>query len=139
MGEGTEPQEGTAEPQEGAAEEAAAPAEAPAGGKSSPDEKTMAMLAHILTLFTGFIGPLIIWLIKKDQSDFVDDQGKEALNFGISITIYYFAASLSFIVVIGIVLLPAVAIFAIINIIRAAIAANKGERFRYPLCIRIIK
>ena len=131
MAEGTEPQP--------VAEEAAAPAEAPAGGKSSPDEKTMAMLAHILTLFTGFIGPLIIWLIKKDQSDFVDDQGKEALNFGISITIYYFVAGLSFMVLIGILLLPAVAIFAIINIIRAAIAANKGERFRYPLCIRIIK
>ena len=130
--------EGT-EPQEPAAEGAAAPAEEAVGVKSSPDERTMATLAHILTLFTGFIGPLIIWLIKKDQSDFVDDQGKEALNFGISITIYYFVAGLSFMVLIGILLLPAVAIFAIINIIRGAIAANKGERFRYPLCIRIIK
>ncbi len=131
--------EETGKPQDQAAEGAAAPAEAPAGGKSSPDENTMAMLAHILTMFTGFIGPLIIWLIKKDQSDFVDDQGKEALNFGISIVIYYFAAFLSIFVLVGFVLVPAVIIFAIVNIIRAAIAANKGERFRYPLCIRIIK
>lgn len=130
--------EETGKPQDQAAEGAAAPAEA-GGGKSSPDENTMAMLAHILTMFTGFIGPLIIWLIKKDQSDFVDDQGKEALNFGISIVIYYFAAFLSIFVLVGFVLVPAVIIFAIVNIIRAAIAANKGERFRYPLCIRIIK
>jgi len=130
--------EGT-EPQEPAAEGAAAPAEEAVGVKSSPDERTMATLAHILTLFTGFIGPLIIWLIKKDQSDFVDDQGKEALNFGISIAIYYVASWILCFVIIGFLLLPAVFIFTLVNIIRAAIAANKGERFRYPLCIRLIK
>ena len=111
----------------------------PAGVKSTPDEKTMAMLAHLLALVSGFVGPLIIWLIKKDESDFVNDQGKEALNFGISITIYSFVAGLSLMVVIGILLMPAVGIFALVNIIRAAMAANKGERFRYPLCIRLIK
>jgi len=113
--------------------------EKPQAAKSTPDENTMAMLAHLLALFTAFLGPLIIWLMKKDESDFVNDQGKEALNFGISITIYYFVAGLSLIVVIGIILLPVVGIFALVNIIRGAIAANKGERFRYPLCIRLIK
>ena len=97
------------------------------------------MLAHLLALFTGFVGPLIIWLMKKDESHFVNEQGKEALNFGISITIYSFVAGLSLMVVIGILLMPAVGIFALVNIIRAAMAANKGERFRYPLCIRLIK
>lgn len=111
----------------------------PAGVKSTPDENSIAMLAHLLALFTGFVGPLIIWLMKKDESDFVNEQGKEALNFGISLTIYYSVAVPSLIVVIGFLLLPAVGIFALVNIIRAAIAANKGERFRYPLCIRLIK
>ena len=126
-------------------QEQSGPAEQQAGEvqpgvvKSSPDEKTMAMLAHLLALVTGFIGPLIIWLIKKDESDFVDDQGKEALNFQISIFIYLFVAGLSMLVLIGIILLPAVWIFDVVNVIRGAMAANKGKRFRYPLCIRIIK
>ena len=131
-------EQGKAAEQEKPAEEPAGEVQ-PAGVKSTPDENSMAMLAHLLALFTGFVGPLIIWLMKKDESDLVNDQGKEALNFGISITIYYAVAGLSIIVIVGFLLLPAVWIFAIINIIRAAIAANKGERFRYPLCIRLIK
>ncbi len=131
-------EQGKAAEQEKPAEKPAGEVQ-PAGVKSTPDEKTMAMLAHLLALVSGFVGPLIIWLIKKDESDFVDDQGKEALNFGISITIYSFVAGLSLMVVIGILLMPAVGIFALVNIIRAAMAANKGERFRYPLCIRLIK
>ena len=115
----------------------------PAQGKSSPDEKNMATLAHVLILFTGFIGPLIVWLIKKDQSDFVDDQGKEALNFGILIAIGYLVASsltrFGFIGFIGFILDAAVFVFALVSIIPAATAANKGERFRYPLSIRLIK
>ena len=73
---------------------ASAPAPAPAGGAptglvsaESPDAKTMGMLAHLLVIFTGFIGPLIIWLIKKDQSPFVNQQGKEALNWGLTLMI----------------------------------------------------
>jgi uncharacterized Tic20 family protein len=132
MSEAEKKQAGAQQGQAGGAQPAPA-------GKSSPDEKNMATLAHVLTLFTGFIGPLVIWLLKKDQSDFVDDQGKEALNFGISIAIYSFASWLSIFVLIGFLLLPAVLIFALVNIIRGAIAASKGERFRYPLCIRLIK
>jgi hypothetical protein len=125
--------------QAGAQQGQAASGQPAPAGKSTPDEKTMATLAHLLALFTGFVGPLIIWLLKKDQSDFVDDQGKEALNFQISIFIYGAIAGATMLVFIGILLLPAVWIFDIVNIIRGAIAANKGERFRYPLCIRLIK
>jgi len=125
--------------EQGKAAEQAADVSPATGGKSTPDENSMAMLAHLLALFTGFVGPLIIWLVKKDQSDYVDDQGKEALNFQISLFIYFTVAGLSMFVLIGIVLLPAVWIFDIVNVIRGAIAANKGERFRYPLCIRLIK
>src|SRR5215213_6480869 len=59
------------------------------GPEPDKDSKTMAMLAHLLTIFTGFLGPLIIWLMKKDQSPFVDDQGKEALNFQLTLLIGY--------------------------------------------------
>ena len=59
------------------------------GKLSQSDERTMGMLAHILGGVTNFLGPLIIWLIKKDESPFVNDQGKEALNFQITIAIGY--------------------------------------------------
>ena len=132
MSEAEKKQAGTQQAQAGGAPSAAA-------GKSSPDERNMAVLAHVLALFTGFVGPLIIWLIKKEQSDFVDDQGKEALNFQITMFICFMVAGLSMFVLIGILLMPAVAIFNIVNVIRGAIAANRGERFRYPLCIRLLK
>src|SRR5438105_4208934 len=61
------------------------------GGYQGPlpnkDETTMAMLCHLLAIFTHFLGPLLIWLIKKDSSPFVDDQGKESLNFQITMLI----------------------------------------------------
>ncbi|MBX9790535.1 MAG: DUF4870 domain-containing protein [Pirellulales bacterium] len=55
--------------------------------ETNPDARTMAMLAHLLALFTGFLGLLIVWLIKKDQYPFVNDQGKESLNFQITIVL----------------------------------------------------
>src|SRR6266852_3321441 len=57
------------------------------------DDKTMGMICHLLGIILGIIGPLIIWLIKKDQSKFVDDQGKEALNFQIVLLILHLVAS----------------------------------------------
>ena len=102
------------------------------------DDKTWGLLCHLSPLVAGFIGPLVIWLVKKDHSPFLEDQGKEALNFQISIMIYLGAAALSFIVCIGIVLLPAVAIFNVVMVIVAAIKANEGKPYRYPACIRLI-
>ncbi len=130
-----EPVNPTPEPQP--APPAAAPA-APAG-EISKDDKTMAMLCHLLGLLTSFIGPLIIWLIKKDQSPFVDEQGKEALNFQITVAIAMVVASLSTAICIGIVLLPAVGIADLVLCIMACVAANKGEHYKYPLCIRLVK
>ncbi len=108
-------------------------------------EKTWAMLCHLGTFagliipFGHIIAPLVIWLIKKEESPFVEDQGKESLNFQISLTIYFFVASILTFILIGFVLLPALAIFAIIMVIIASVKANDGEKFRYPLCIRFIK
>jgi len=101
-------------------------------------EKTWGMISHLSGL-VGFIGPLIVWLIKKDESPFIDDQGKESLNFQISIFIYSMAAFILMFIVIGFILLPAVLVFDIVMIIIAAMKANEGEKYRYPLCIRLIR
>ena len=111
----------------------------------SKDETMWGMLCHLsgLALLTGIpfanvIGALVVWLIKKDEMPFVDDQGKEALNFQISVSIYAIVSAVLIFVLIGIVLLPAVLIFALVMIIIASLKANQGEAYRYPLCIRFI-
>jgi len=119
------------EPQEGA--QASQPAEV------AKDERTMAMLAHLLAIFTGFLGPLIIWLVKKEDSAFVDDQGKEALNFQLTILIAWFAAGLLTFVLVGCILLPAIWVLDLVFCIMGATKASKGIRYRYPLNIRFIK
>lgn len=111
----------------------------------TPDDKSMAMLCHLLAILTGFIGPLVIWLVKKDTSPFVDHHGREALNF--QITVFIVMMALSFItfilmfVFIGIILIPVllvVAILSFVAVILACVAANKGEWHRYPFCLRVL-
>lgn len=99
----------------------------------------MAMLGHILGIVLGFIGPLIIWLIKKDQSKFVDDQGKEALNFQLTILIAMAVSGALICVFIGIVLFVAVWIADIVFCIIGGLKANSGVAYRYPMNIRMIK
>ncbi|MCR8636714.1 MULTISPECIES: DUF4870 domain-containing protein [Paenibacillus] len=106
---------------------------------ATSDERTMALLSHILCIVVGFLAPLIIWLIKKDQSQYVDEHAKESLNFQISITIYSIIASVLMVVLIGFVLLPAIIVFMYVFCIIATIKANNGEMYRYPLTIRLIK
>ncbi len=108
-------------------------------------ERTWGMLCHLLAL-SGFIipfghilGPLIMWLIKKDESAFVDYNGKESLNFQISVTIYGIVAGILTLVLIGIPLLFALGVFDIVMVITATVRANKGEKYHYPLTIRFIK
>jgi len=113
----------------------------------APDkqERMWATIAH-LSAFSGFViplgnvlGPLIIWLIKREDGPFVDQQGKEALNFAISVTLYAALSYLLVFVVIGIFLLLVLGIFWIIVLIVAAVRANEGKAFRYPLSIRFIR
>ena len=114
----------------------------PAGGS---DERMWGMLCHLSTFagylvpFGNILGPLIIWLVKKDEYAFVDDQGKEALNFQISITIYSLVSGVLILAMIGIPLLIAVIIFSVVMTVIAAIKANGGEYYRYPLTIRFVK
>ena len=103
------------------------------------DEKTMAILSHILTLVAGFIAPLVIYLVKKDESEYVREHAAEALNFQISLTIYFIAAIVLIFVVIGVFLLPILGIGALILTIVATIKASEGKLYRYPLTIRFIQ
>lgn len=111
----------------------------------SKQERTWAMIAH-LSMLCGFIiplgnviGPLIVWLIKKEEGPFVDQHGKEALNFNISMTIYSAISYLLVFVLVGFVLLAALFVFFVVVLIMAAIKANEGKAYRYPLTIRFIK
>ena len=109
-------------------------------------EITWATLCHVaaLSLYVGIpfghiIVPLVIWLIKKNEFPFVDEQGKESLNFQISMTIYGIITGLLCYLVIGFALLPVLVIIHIALIVTAIIKTNKGEQYRYPFTIRIIK
>ena len=104
----------------------------------SKDDKTMAMLCHLLAIFTGFLGPLILWLVKKDQSPYIDEQGKEALNFQITVAIALFVSGLLTYVCIGAFLLPLVWLGNLIFCIMACVAANKGEHYKYPVSLRLV-
>jgi len=105
----------------------------------SKDSRNMAMLCHLLGFFTSFIGPLVIWLVKKDEDSFVDDQGKEALNFQITIVIAMAVASLLTFICIGIPLLIAIPIVDLVFCIIASVKASSGVAYRYPLTIRFLK
>jgi uncharacterized Tic20 family protein len=109
------------------------------GPPPDADSKTMAMLAHLLGILLGFLGPLVIWLIKKDQSPFVDDQGKEGLNFQLTCLIGYVIAGATSCFFIGLVIFPIVWLCALIFGILGAMEANKGVPYRYPFNIRMIK
>ena len=118
-----------------------APAQAPEEPKQevSQDAKNMAMLCHLLGLLTSFLGPLILWLIKKDDDPFIDKQGKEALNFQITVAIAFIVSSLLIGVCIGALLVPAVAIADLVFSIMACVKANQGQAYRYPVSIRFVK
>ena len=105
----------------------------------SQNAKNMALLCHLLGFFTLFIGPLIIWLIKKDDDPFIDQQGKEALNFQITVTLASIVGSILTVVCIGVFICIAVGIADIIFVIMACIASSKGEAYRYPVSIRLVK
>jgi uncharacterized Tic20 family protein len=104
---------------------------------STPDDRTMAMLCHIGGAIGSFLIPLIIWLIKKDQSKFVDDQGKEALNFHITILIAHLIGGITLCFTFGIINMV-VWVLALVFGIIGGLAAQKGEVYRYPFAIRLI-
>lgn len=112
--------------------------EAPLNAPTS-DEKTMGILSHILCLVGGFIAPLIIYLVKKDESAYVREQAKESLNFQITVLICYVISWVLIFVLVGILLVFLVAIADLVLIIIATIKASEGKLYRYPVNFRFIK
>jgi len=100
------------------------------------DEKTMALLAHILTLAAGFIAPLVIYLVKKEESSFVTAHAKESLNFQITL---FIVIILLIVTIVGALLLWIVGIAALVLVIIATMKASEGKLYKYPLNIRLIK
>jgi hypothetical protein len=105
----------------------------------------MAMLCHLAGFaglvgipFGNILGPLVVWLVKKQESPYVDHHGREALNFQISATIYALICFALVFVVIGLLLLPALAIFWLVVMVIAAIRASEGVIYRYPMTLRML-
>ncbi|WP_145057885.1 DUF4870 domain-containing protein [Lignipirellula cremea] len=112
----------------------------------SPDDRQTAMLAHMLGALMGFLGPLIIWLVKKDSSSFVNDQSKEALNFQLTLAIAYVASGVIWfifsLVTCGFgAMVPFPVVVTVVQIVFGIIGgmkANEGYWYRYPMTIRMI-
>jgi uncharacterized Tic20 family protein len=110
------------------------------------EQRTWAMICH-LSAFAfpvcppvgHLLGPLLVWLLKRDEFPLVDDQGRESLNFQITMTIFYFAGLLLLLTGIGFPLLVALMAFDIVATIIAAARASQGVRFRYLFAIRFLK
>ncbi|TXH75411.1 MAG: DUF4870 domain-containing protein [Lysobacteraceae bacterium] len=116
------------------------PPPAPSGAPSD-DQKTLALITHLSCILLWFIVPLIIWLTNKDQPEkaFVTDQAKEALNFQITLTIVYVIGIVLTIILIGGLINLAAWVANLVLCIMAGLAAQKGEAYRYPFALRLIK
>jgi len=117
----------------------------PGSGVPSAEERQWALFAHLSALcglvipFGTIIGPLVIWLIKKETMPFVNDQGKEALNFNITVAIAMIVSWILCFILIGFVLLAVVGIGWLVLVIIATIRANEGTTYRYPFTLRLVK
>ncbi|MDF1595524.1 MAG: DUF4870 domain-containing protein [Acidimicrobiia bacterium] len=121
-----------------------APAVFAAGAMPTSEERTWTIAAHIsafvsLVGIPPVIGPLVVWLMKKDSSPTIDAHGKEAVNFNLSFLLYGIVAFLLLFVRIGFILLPVVAIAWFVLVIVGTMKASNGEFYRYPVTIRFIK
>lgn len=114
---------------------------------ASANDCTYAMLMHLSLLAVHFTGliiliPLVMWLVRRHDSKFIDDHGKETVNFHISLTLYGIIMFIGGFLTCGAgwyVGLPAVWVLGIVGMILASIAGNHGEYYRYPACIRFIR
>jgi uncharacterized Tic20 family protein len=116
------------------------------GRELSKQEQNWGMLCHLTGLvlllgvpFGHILGPLIVWLIKRNEYPFVDEQGRESLNFQISMTIYAILSGLLVLVAVGFILLAVVVVADVILVIVASVKVSNGKPYRYPLTIRFLK
>lgn len=105
----------------------------------STDECNLAMLAHLLGIFSSFVGPLVIWLLHRNRDSFVGEQVTEALNFQITMALGLFLGGMLFFILIGLFLIPLLLVINFILCIIGAIAASKGQSYRYPFALRLVR
>lgn len=105
----------------------------------SNDERLFAAAIYVISFFTAFIGPLVIWLLKKDESPYVDYHGKEYFNFFITYTIYSIICTILMIVLIGFLAIWVVGIMYFVFTIIAAVKAYEGTPYKIPLIFRLIR
>lgn len=110
-------------------------------GTPPEDQRTLALITHLSGIVLGFIVPLIIWLINKDQADkaFITDQSKEALNFQITLLMVYVVGIVLSIILIGALINMVAWVACLVLSILAGVKAQQGEAYRYPFAIRLIK
>jgi len=115
------------------------PPSLPADPVPTQDEKNLALIMHVLSL-VGFslLGPLIVWLVKKHESAFIDRQGRELLNFQLSFLIYTIACVPLCFLLIGIPMLVAVGVAAFTLTVIGLVKATEGKIYRFPLAIRML-
>jgi uncharacterized protein len=107
--------------------------------------RNTAVVAHLSTFaglvlpFGSVIGPLAVWLTRRDRDPFIDQAGREALNFGISIAIYGLVALVAALMLVGIPLLMAGVIAWVVLASLAAVKASQGQTYRYPLTMRLVR
>jgi uncharacterized protein len=108
------------------------------------EDRNWAMGAHLSAFIAayialGFLGPLVVLLVRGDRSRFVRQHAVEALNFNLTVLIYIAISVILALLLIGLVMLVALGILYVVAVIMAAVRANAGEMYRYPLTIRFVK
>lgn len=106
---------------------------------SPEDQRLWATLTHIGGIFFNFVAPLVAYLVLRDRGGFIREHTRVALNFHITVAIAYVVCGILTVVFIGALLFPIVAVLTIVFGIMAAVAANQGQFYRYPLSIEFIK
>ncbi len=102
------------------------------------DDKTIAVLTHLSGVFFGFLVPLIVWLVSRENKPWLADEAKEALNFQITVLIAALISWVLIFAVVGILLLAIVGLANLVLCIIAGVKTSQGERYRYPLTLRLI-
>jgi hypothetical protein len=114
------------------------PGVSPPAGEGSPDDRNLAALTHASGILFGFLVPLIVWLLKKDQSPWLGAQAKEALNFQLTVLIAFVASWILTFVLIGLLMIPVVLIGNLVLCIIAAVKTSSGQAYRYPFALRLV-
>lgn len=105
---------------------------------TSANDKNIAVLTHLAGIFFSFIPALIVWLLKKDDSAFIGEQSREALNFQITMVIGYMVAGVLSWILIGLLFFPILWLANLVFCLLAAINVSKGENYQYPFALRLI-